>query len=61
LDGLFYSPEGSALELHDTAQLRQELLDGDTVVQSQNVTAHFLIVMTPTADHWQVRILQSVP
>jgi hypothetical protein len=61
LDGVFYSPEGSTLELRDTAQLQQELLDGDTVVQSQNVTAHFLVVMTPSADHWQVRILQSVP
>ena len=61
LDGIFYSPEGRALELRDTAQLQQELLDGDTVVQSQKVTAHFLVVMTPTADHWQVRILQSVP
>jgi hypothetical protein len=61
LDAVFYSPEGSTLELHDTAQLQQELLDGDTVVQSQKGTAHFLVVMTPTADHWQVRILQSVP
>ena len=29
---MFYSPEGSAMELHDTAQLQIQLLDGDKVV-----------------------------
>jgi hypothetical protein len=61
LNAVFYSPEGSALELRDTAQLRRQLLDGDTVVTSEDLTVHYLVVMTPTADHWQVRILQSVP
>ncbi len=61
LEGAFYSPEGSALELHDTAQLEMQTLDDGTVIDSQQVTAHYLVVMTPTADHWQVRILQAVP
>jgi hypothetical protein len=61
LNAVFYSPEGSALELRDTAQLRRQLLDGDTVVSSEDLTAHYLVVLTPTSDHWQVRILQSVP
>ncbi len=60
LQGAFYSPEGSALELHDTAQLEMQTLDGDTVVDSRQLTAHYLVVMTPTSDHWQVRVLQSV-
>ena len=30
-DAIFYSPEGSALELHDTAQLERQILDGDSV------------------------------
>ncbi len=60
LQGTFYSPEGSALELHDTAQLEMQTLDGDTVVDSRQLTAHYLVVMTPTSDHWQVRVLQSV-
>jgi hypothetical protein len=61
LNAVFYSPEGSALELRDTAQLRRQLLDGDNVVSSEDLTVHYLVVMTPTSDHWQVRILQSVP
>ncbi len=61
LDAVFYSPEGSALELHDTAQLERQVLDGGAIVDSQNVTEHYLVVMTPTSDHWQVRIFQSVP
>jgi hypothetical protein len=61
LNAVFYSTEGSALELHDTAQIEREVLDGNTVIGSENVTAHYVVVMTPTSDHWQVRILQSEP
>ena len=58
---MFYSPEGSALQLHDTVTLQRELLDGNKVVATERLTAHYLVVMTPAADHWQVRVLQSVP
>ncbi len=61
LEGVFYSPEGSALELHDTAQLERQVLDGSSVVQSEQLTAHYVVVMTPAADRWQVRVFQSVP
>jgi hypothetical protein len=61
LEGIFYSPEGSALELHDTAQLERQVLDGGSVIHSEQVTAHYIAVMTPAADRWQVRVLQSVP
>jgi hypothetical protein len=61
LNAVVYSPEGSALELHDTAQLERQVLDGATVIDSENVTVHYVVVMTPTTDHWQVRLLQSVP
>jgi hypothetical protein len=61
LEAVFYSQEGSAMELHDVAQYEIQLLDGGTVVHSDNVTARYIVLMTPTADHWQIRILQQVP
>lgn len=57
----FYSSEGSAMELHDTAQLHVELLDGDKVVSSQDVTTHFVVLMTAAENSWKVRVLQEVP
>jgi hypothetical protein len=59
LEAVYYSAEGSALELHDTAQIEQQLLDGNSVIHTEEVTAHYVVVMTPAADHWQVRILQA--
>ncbi|MFB3813599.1 MAG: hypothetical protein ACE14L_05760 [Terriglobales bacterium] len=61
LEGVFYSTEGSALQLHDTAQVEKQVLDGGKLVASENVTEHYVVVMTPTADRWQVRVLQAVP
>jgi hypothetical protein len=60
LDALFYSAEGSALQLRDTAQVETQVLDGSKVVGSDTATVHYIVVMTPTADHWQVRIFQPV-
>jgi hypothetical protein len=60
LDALFYSAEGSALEFRDTAQVETQVLDGSKVVANDTATVHYLVVMTPTADHWQVRIFQPV-
>jgi hypothetical protein len=60
LEALFYSSEGSALQLKDTAQVETQTLEGSKVVGTDSSTVHYLVVMTPTADHWQVRILQPV-
>ncbi|HET8668822.1 MAG TPA: hypothetical protein VFM10_12635 [Terriglobales bacterium] len=61
LQAVFYSQEGSALQLRDTAQLEIQVLDGNSVVHTENATVHYLAIMTPTSDHWQVRMLQAVP
>lgn len=61
LQAVFYSQEGSALQLRDTAQVEIQVLDGDSVVHTENATINYLVLMTPTADHWQVRMLQGVP
>ncbi|HWY68473.1 MAG TPA: hypothetical protein VNX88_07390 [Terriglobales bacterium] len=57
----FYSPEGSAVQLQDTAQLEIQLLDGGKVVSSQNVTRKYIAVVTVVEDSWKVRILDGVP
>jgi len=61
LSAIFYSPEGSAMELHDTAQLEIETLDGSKVHHSQPVTLHYVALMTTAEDRWKVRLLQGVP
>ncbi|MGZ4835276.1 MAG: hypothetical protein ACXVZZ_06545 [Terriglobales bacterium] len=61
LDALFYSPEGLSIELRDTAQLERQVLDGDKVIHSEQVTAHYISLMTPTEVRWKVRLLQEVP
>ena len=61
VQAMFYSSEGSAMELHDTAQLQIQLLDGDRVIASQDVTARYVVLMTAAENSWKVRILQEVP
>jgi hypothetical protein len=61
VDVLFYSPEGLSIELRDTAQLERQVLDGDKVIQSEQVTRHYIALMTPTEVRWKVRLLQEVP
>jgi len=61
VQAMFYSTEGSALELCDTAELQIQLLDGNKVVTSQDVTAHYIVLMTAAENSWKVRVLQQVP
>jgi hypothetical protein len=61
LTGLFYSPAGDAMQLRDEAQLDIQILDGDKVIHSEQVTLHYMVLMTPGADRWLVRDLQTTP
>jgi hypothetical protein len=61
LAAYFYSPDGGAIELHDTADPEVQVLDGNDLVHSDRVTLHYIGLMTPAADHWEVRLLESVP
>ena len=61
VQAMFYSSEGSAMELHDTVQLQVQLLDGDKVLASQDVTAHYVVLMTAAENSWKVRVIQEVP
>lgn len=61
LQAVFYSQDGSAMQLRDTAQLEIQLLDGDKVIHSDRVTQDYLVLMTPAENRWKVRVLQAVP
>jgi hypothetical protein len=61
LEGLFYSPAGDAMQLRDQAALEIQILDGDKVIQTEQVTLHFIVLMTPGADRWLVRDLETIP
>jgi hypothetical protein len=61
LTGLFYSPAGDAMQLRDEAQMDIQILDGDKVIHTEQVTLHYMVLMTPGADRWLVRDLQTTP
>ncbi len=58
---VFYSPEGSAMELQDTAELEIQILDGDKVVHSEDVTMHYVALLTAAENSWKMRVLEAVP
>ena len=60
VDAIFYSRDGSAIELRDTANLEIQVLDGGTVLHSEQAKVQYLAVMTGAADRWLVRVLESV-
>ena len=61
LQVLFYSAEGSAMEIRDTAQLEIQYLADGKVVHSERVKGQYMVLMTPAESSWKVRILQEVP
>ncbi len=60
VNAIFYSPEGSAIELQDTAQLQIQVLDGDKVLHSEDVTMHYVALLTAAENSWKVRVLEAV-
>ena len=61
VDAIFYSTDGAAIELRDTATLETEILEGGTVIHSDQSQVHFYVVMTGAEDRWKVRVLESQP
>ena len=61
LQAFFYSQDGSAMQLRDTARLEVQLLDGDKVIHSDQLTQTYLVVMTAGENRWKVRVLQALP
>jgi hypothetical protein len=61
LQAVFYSPEGSAVQLTDTAQLEVQYLDGEKLLHSEQRTESYTVVMTAGENRWKVRVLQATP
>jgi hypothetical protein len=60
LAAVFYSADGGEMELIDRAQLEMQILEGNKVIHKEDRTQSFLVLMTPGADRWLVRVLQPV-
>lgn len=61
VEAVFYSPEGSAMELHDTAQVQLQLMDGNKVIHSEDATIHYVVLLTAAENSWKVRVFEAVP
>ncbi len=59
LEALFYSPAGDAIQLRDRAQLDVQVLDGGKVIYDEPMTLQYVVIMTPGADRWLVREMQT--
>ena len=59
VDAVFYSTDGAAIELRDTATLETQILEGNTVIHTDRAQVHFYIVMTGAEDRWKVRVMES--
>ena len=59
VDAVFYSPDGSAIELKDTATIETQVLDGGTVIHSDQAQIQYYAIMTGAEDRWKVRVLES--
>lgn len=60
VDAVFYAPEGDLIELHDTAEYDYQILDGSKTIHREHAVVHYVVLMTPGADRWVIRQLQSV-
>jgi hypothetical protein len=58
---VFYSQEGSAIELHDTAQVELKVMDGSKLIHSEIATIRYVALLTAAENSWKVRLLEAVP
>jgi hypothetical protein len=49
------------MELHDTARLELQVLDGSKVIHSEDATVHYVALLTAAENSWKVRLLEAVP
>lgn len=60
LKAVFYSADGTAMQLIDRAQLEIQTFDGDRLLDTDNAPREYIVLMTPGADRWYVRDLEEV-
>ena len=60
LKAVFYSTDGTAMQLFDQAQLEIQTFDGNKLIDTQNAPQEYMVLMTPGADRWYVRDLEEI-
>jgi hypothetical protein len=58
---VFYSPDGGEMQLQDQAQIELQVFGGQKMIYTASTTSKYLVLMTPGADRWYVRSLETVP
>jgi len=58
---IFYSTDGAAMQLIDQVRLELQTFDGNKLIDTQDSTHEYMVLMTPGADRWYVRDLEEVP
>jgi urease gamma subunit len=61
LKAVFYSLDGAVMQLIDEAQIQTQVYDGSKLIYSDTSPQHYLVLMTPGADRWYVRSLETSP
>jgi hypothetical protein len=60
LKAVFYSSDGTAMQLLDQAQLEIQTFDGSQLLDTQSALHEYIVLMTPGADRWYIRDLEEV-
>jgi hypothetical protein len=60
LKAVFYSSDGTAMQLLDQAQLEIQTFDGNKLLDTQNAPRQYMVLMTPGADRWYIRDLEEI-
>jgi hypothetical protein len=61
LKAIFYSSDGTVMQLVDETQLEIQTFEGNELLNTQNGPHEYMVLMTPGADRWYVRDLEEVP
>jgi hypothetical protein len=61
VEAVFYSPEGSSMELHDVAQVQWQVMDGSKILSTQDGSIHYVVLLTAAENSWKVRVMEAVP
>ena len=56
---VFYSPEGLSIQLIDTVEYDEQVLDHDKVLATRPVKMRYLVVLRPSEVRWRVRMFQG--
>ena len=56
---VFYSPEGLSIQMTDTVEYEEQVLNKDNVMASKVIHQRYVVVLTPSETRWQVRIFQT--